>query len=97
MGPAVAERTAPAADLMSLILANISESEKGKLAWQLSEAIRHGGEAVTRLLQSWVVTIEVRSHPDYAHQFESFVKMVETRELFKGSPFEGSTDLPQAI
>ena len=97
MTPMTAERTAPAVDLMRFILTHLSGGERNKFARQFSQAARHGDDQlVQRLIESWSVTIEVREHPDYQPQYEAVVALVESGELFKGTPFEGGP-LPEAI
>jgi len=87
-GRPIIEGAAPAAEALSYILEHTTPSEHERLL-RGTVALSTEAKRIRHLLESWIVTIEMREHPDYARQFEAFVRLVESGELFEGTPLAG--------
>ncbi|HXF72771.1 MAG TPA: hypothetical protein VNO79_09215 [Actinomycetota bacterium] len=89
MTPAV-EGADHAAGVLTYLLERTTPEEQDRLFQGLRAIAVEGDRAkVRRFIEAFLVTIEVREHPDYRAQLEAFVRLVESGELFEGTPLAG--------
>lgn len=97
MSPAVVERADPFIRLFDYLEEHLSPSEFEAFGQEVTEATRPtGGPSLRRVVESWLVTVQVREDPTYRPQVEAFETAVKSGALFEQSPLAGMS-LPPAI
>lgn len=82
---AVAERADTAADVLTSLRERLSASERNRFDLELLDTARREPDRLRHLLESWMVTIVVREHPDYEDQYKSFVRYAQDCDLPSGA------------
>jgi hypothetical protein len=73
---AVAERAEAVADVLSSLRARLTPNERNRFQVEMFEAAQHDDrDALFWTLQSWMLTVAMRDHPDHERQYGEFLQV----------------------